>query len=220
MHAENDNLYENDLIIDTLSKAISDGDASLSSVPNLIIQVCERNMWKRRVVRQTGEVVEFERFTDFVRAHKPEGLGEDVDTIQTLISHNATALTAFDAALQNEQPSNGRPPKTVYNIHSLDDDNAKSRPSGTTKRAALRRLRKDRPDLLERVTAGELTPNEAMIEAGFRPKRVAVNCSDMQSAAKTLASNLDYDMLVQLTDLLLIEQGRQMGQDLIDWSED
>jgi hypothetical protein len=44
-------------------------------------------------------------------------------------------------------------------------------PTGNAAAAALRRLRKDRPDIHERVLAGELTANAGMIEAGFRKKR-------------------------------------------------
>jgi hypothetical protein len=44
-------------------------------------------------------------------------------------------------------------------------------PTGTSSEAAHRRLRKDRPDLHERVLTGELTANAAMIEAGFRKAR-------------------------------------------------
>jgi len=36
----------------------------------------------------------------------------------------------------------------------------------------LARLRRDRPDLAERVTAGELSINAASIEAGFRKRTV------------------------------------------------
>lgn len=33
---------------------------------------------------------------------------------------------------------------------------------------AVRKLSRDRPDLLERVKAGELSAHKAMVEAGFR----------------------------------------------------
>jgi hypothetical protein len=56
--------------------------------------------------------------------------------------------------------------ESVDNIHGNNE-----RPSGTSRQAAVRRLRKDRPDLLEKVKAGELSANAAAIEAGFR-KRV------------------------------------------------
>jgi len=41
---------------------------------------------------------------------------------------------------------------------------------GTAKTYTLRRLARDRPDLLDRVEAGELSANAAAIEAGFRSK--------------------------------------------------
>ena len=44
------------------------------------------------------------------------------------------------------------------------------RPSGNSRAAFLRRLRKDRPDIHARVLAGELSPHAGMIEAGFRKK--------------------------------------------------
>jgi hypothetical protein len=56
---------------------------------------------------------------------------------------------------------------TVDNINSSSPEETE-RPSGTSREAALRRLRKDRPDLHERVIARELTPHAAMVEAGFR----------------------------------------------------
>jgi hypothetical protein len=46
-----------------------------------------------------------------------------------------------------------------------------SRPTGTSAAAALRRLERHRPDILNRVLAGELSPHAGMLEAGFR-KRV------------------------------------------------
>jgi hypothetical protein len=45
---------------------------------------------------------------------------------------------------------------------------------GNASAAALRRLRKDRPDLHAEVMAGEQSANAAAIEAGFRPKTATV----------------------------------------------
>jgi hypothetical protein len=53
-----------------------------------------------------------------------------------------------------------------------EDVNTKGRPWGNSAAAAIRRLRKDRPDIHERVLAGEITPHAGMIEAGFRKRRV------------------------------------------------
>ncbi len=46
-------------------------------------------------------------------------------------------------------------------------------PSGHSCERALRRLRKDRPDLHARVLSDELSPHAAMVEAGFRRRPTA-----------------------------------------------
>ena len=51
---------------------------------------------------------------------------------------------------------------------------------GTSKAYTVSRLKRDRPDLFEKVVAGELSANRAAIEAGFRRR------------ARTMSENLDY----------------------------
>jgi hypothetical protein len=72
----------------------------------------------------------------------------------------------LDADRQNRRPP-GRP-KNVDNGHR--DVNG-FRPTGNSAAAALRRLERQRPDLLDRVLAGELSPHAAMLAAGFRKRR-------------------------------------------------
>jgi hypothetical protein len=69
----------------------------------------------------------------------------------------------LDADRQNRRPP-GRP-KTVYNA---ERDVHSSRAAGNSAAAALRRLERQRPDLLDLVLAGALSAHAAMIEAGLR----------------------------------------------------
>jgi hypothetical protein len=57
---------------------------------------------------------------------------------------------------------------------------------GTSKAYTVSRLKRDRPDLFEKVVAGELSANKAAIEAGFRrkPEINAQNCVMMPTQAK------------------------------------
>ncbi len=48
---------------------------------------------------------------------------------------------------------------------------------------ALRRFKRDAPELAQRVVAGELSANAAAITAGFRPRKVSINLSSAASAA-------------------------------------
>jgi hypothetical protein len=72
----------------------------------------------------------------------------------------------LDADRRNRRPP-GRP-KTVDN-GGLDVNGF--RPTGNSAAAALRRLERARPDILDRVLAGELSAHAGMIEAGFRKRR-------------------------------------------------
>jgi hypothetical protein len=70
--------------------------------------------------------------------------------------------------------ANLRPRGRPENVYSEKRDvHISERPSGNSRAAFLRRLRKDRPDIHARVLAGEISANAGMIEAGFRKKHTA-----------------------------------------------
>jgi hypothetical protein len=56
----------------------------------------------------------------------------------------------------------------VYN--SEGDVHSFERPSGNSAAAALRRLERHRPNILERVLAGDISAHASMIEVGFRKR--------------------------------------------------
>ncbi len=81
------------------------------------------------------------------------GLG---GTLQRLCGDDPEALDAIDRATAGRQ---GARTDLVDNVHEA------TRPDGNSSTAAIRRLRKDRPDLHARVLTGELSPHKAMREA-------------------------------------------------------
>jgi hypothetical protein len=80
-------------------------------------------------------------------------------------ARRAQKIDAKDRA--NQRPR-GRP-ENVYNERS--DVHISERPAGNSLAAALRRLRKDRPDIYARVLAGEISAHAGMVEAGFRKRQ-------------------------------------------------
>jgi len=83
----------------------------------------------------------------------------------------ARAAQKDDAADRlNLRPAH-RPKKAESVYNNASNVHASERPSGNSRAAFLRRLRKDRPDIHARVLNGELTPHAGMIEAGFRKAR-------------------------------------------------
>jgi len=77
------------------------------------------------------------------------------------------ALDAIDRVMArgpgNADGNNQYTSGTVDNINNSKKGN--ERPTGTSRAAALRRLRKHRPDLHEQVIKGDKTANGALVEA-------------------------------------------------------
>jgi hypothetical protein len=86
-----------------------------------------------------------------------------------------TDVDARDEASQRPsgaQPGNKNAAKEKEtNDHNM---NNRSRPWGTSQAQALRQLRHKRPDLHQKVLAGELSPHAAAVMAGFRHRTITV----------------------------------------------
>lgn len=182
-----------DQIVTLLRSFISKGEYGLAEVPALIKAVIDDGIWRERTVEQTGEIVRFERFVDFVTTAPLEGLGADIDTIKRLCRDDAAALDALDRAVQNRP---GRPSETFDNVQGSAEA-----PTGNRADQAIRKLRKDRPDLHERVLAGEVSPHAAMVEAGFRRRSLTVPV-EAEAAARVIRRHFPADELDRLVELL------------------
>jgi hypothetical protein len=169
------------------SKAFQYG---LHDVAHKIAGLVKSNAW-RRYVTPTGQVVEHSSFAAFIQAAPLEGLGTDVETVKRVCRDTPYALDLVDKALQ-------RPPS----IHAGTDNIQGKAPGGTSAEAALRRLRKDRPDLHADVLAERMTAHAAMVKAGFRPRTATVRLDDPSAIARTLRRQLEPDALRTLAELL------------------
>lgn len=147
---------------DDLDKALRGSEMNLAGVAHRIVAVIREEAWRERRIR-TGEVVRCSSFLELITAPPLKGYGEDVKRVESLIRDDPEALRMFRQATVA--------PKGVN--RSKDGDNITIPPDperGTSKSYTLSRLHRDRPDLYERVVAGELTANSAALEAGYRKK--------------------------------------------------
>jgi hypothetical protein len=190
------NLLENGEVVLAVQRGLLHGGRDLQTLPRLLCRLLEGDLWRERVIPQSGQRQDYgeKEFDRFVSEPLPEGLGSDVDTLRRLCNaagppEGTQALDLIDAKSQRPR---GRP-GTNGNIVTI----LEGRPEGNTRQKALRRLRKDRPDLHDRVLAGELSPNAAMREAGFR-RRVLSMPLEPQALAKTLRRHLDAEQLAEL----------------------
>lgn len=176
------NFRENDVIVSALSGSLREGETSLAQAPKLLKKILKEGRWKKRVITQTGQSVEFERFEDFVTAEPLEGLGLTVDMIRRVCGDDLEALDLLDQVLRKNRGGD-RKSKKIKDYNIIND---KDRGVGTSRAYALSKLRKSKPDLHAKVLAGVLSPNEAMIKAGFRVKTITIPL-EPKKAAQTLA---------------------------------
>lgn len=96
------------------------------------------------------------------------GMGTTVEKVRGYLRDDLKMLDLFDQAVLRPRPHGGEREKgKVANGHL----GGSSKLGGNGRERALRKLRKDRPDLHAKVTKKEMTANAAMLEAGFRKKK-------------------------------------------------
>ncbi len=183
---------------DALGSALRHGGAALGDVPELLRKVLVEETW-RDYIGANRKQMHHEHFADFVVTPPLAGLGADLALIKRILAdpRYRKILDLLDQALQNPDGGDLDRRTTVDNIHGG------RRPSGTSQMAALRRLRKDRPDLHAKVLADELSAHAAMIVAGYRPRTISVRLDSMTRVADTLRRNLTDDQVNDLLRVLL-----------------
>ena len=87
------------------------------------------------------------RFVDFITARPLEGLGKDLATVKRLCRDDVEAVDLIDRV--SVVPN--RRPVSSDNVTTFGEPAER----GNRADATIRRLRKDRPDLHQRVIAGE-----------------------------------------------------------------
>lgn len=174
----------------SLSSAVSSGASGLQDIPELLRIVLEDDGW-RDFVTLRGEHRTPSSFHEFVTLPPLRGLGADsVDQLRRLVGDDPELRDLIDRAVQRKQ---GQIHNNVKNL---------SQPEGNSIDAALRRLRKDAPELHAKVLAKELTPHAAMVQAGFRHKTITIPADDPERIAATLRRHLSDEARAELRALL------------------
>lgn len=149
-----------------LSRQMFHGGHAIKEIPDTLKMILGRNrwnkpMWPERVDAKTGEVYRFDRFEDFVTAQPLAGLGADLAKLEAVCGDDPDALVMLRKAVVRPVGAN-QYTKGSDIITTLNDGR------GTSRSYTLSRLQQHRPELYERVKAGELSANAAAREAGFR----------------------------------------------------
>lgn len=197
-------LREADQAIESLRRTLTYGLSDVQTARALLRTVLKREWWKDRIINVTDRRQQYREFMRFVSEPPVEGLGTTIETLDVLADGDTELQDELDKV--RKQPPGA--PEGNKNASKITDNNVnncfeydRNSPVGNSSAAALRRLRKDRPDLHSRVLAGELSPHGAAIEAGFRKRTIQIP-EDLDGAAAALRRRLNDDELRQLVALL------------------
>jgi hypothetical protein len=131
----------------------------------------------------------FRDFTEFATCPAPHGLGMAPALLEVLAREHADPRRRARLVLEGPQLllSRAAPRKGRRGVRGIE--------------YSLQRLKRDRPDLLAKVAAGELTIQAAAEQAGHRPPFSAVLVEPM-SIARLVVSRLDDAQQRELLDLV------------------
>lgn len=205
---------KNGHLIHSLWGAFRDGVHSLKTFPGLLKRTIREESWREFVLESTGEVVKFQRFADFVCAKKPEGFGATIQIVKNICRDDPEALDLVDRAMQNKPGPQG---ESFDNVQELA-------PTGNSRDAALRRLRKDAPELHKQVIDGNLSAHAAMKKAGFRRtptlfEMIVKLLSDLRDSAPKLSHNERIRMRSEMIATLRAIKPVNDVDDPEDWGE-
>lgn len=173
-----DAAVDND-VINALQQEMGRGSAKLFDVvPTLLRTVIDEKAWLGRTDKAGRP---FETFESFVTHPLWWGLESTVGDLLAYCRNAADVQQMINAEL-------AAAPKHVGRGHRTDIVNPNS---GNAATYALRRLKRDWPDLADQVVKGALTANAAAIAAGFRKKMISVPATDLDAAMRILARHYD-----------------------------
>lgn len=147
-------------MIQSLQQAIGHGGEQVFDVvPIVLRRVLEDRLWAERKDRSGQPFRSFEAFATHILW---QGLETSISELLLYCrKHPEVAALIRHEVEAAEERLRGKDGRFLHN------DSVKME-GGNAATYALRRLKRDRPDLAEKVVAGEMSANAAAIEAGFR----------------------------------------------------
>lgn len=132
----------------------------------------------------------FNSYIEFARYEVPWGLGWDIDVIKAHCKRKQNILQEYEDQLKALNKHGVRTYSTV-DISTVDNK------GGTSKEYQIQRLKRDAPDIAEKVIKGELSAKQGMEVAGLKDKTVVVKCKAEDFVTKAI-NNLEVNQIEKL----------------------
>lgn len=178
-------LVDNWMAVEGLQRTVSAAPMQMRTFCSGLSIVIRQRAWVRFYNPHAKALVEYEPtrdgFIQFVTTKFPNGLGSTIDQLRQLLADFPNERALMEELLargpggaNNPYGCKGAPePEDTINHYAVMVDSGQGEAASPAEQGnsvgyAVRRLSRERPDLLDKVKAGELSCNAAMIEAGFR----------------------------------------------------
>jgi hypothetical protein len=226
MSKEEQVLYRNAELVAIVQRRI-ESESLFETLPLFLQDLFEQGAWIQFKIAEHAPVFDYrpgdaQKFWEFVQTAQPKGLGTTIPKLRQIceMAEEPMKLLSMLDELSQRGPGGANNPEglggksgkkrevvnrdniTIDNERDYTAENERRGAHGTSREAALRRLRKDRPDLHEQVLSGELTPHEAMLEAGFRKPTATIRLDDMAALVETLKKRLSPEQIDEIKSLL------------------
>jgi hypothetical protein len=123
---------------------------------------------------------------------------DDLEILAHMANMREVVIRELNPELLSAGPLSKEEKDKGYNVTFMPtEDNER----GNNAEYTLRRLRRDNPELAEKVIKGELSANKAAIKAGFRKPTVTVPI-DPTRAAQTLIRNFHKEQLEEMLSII------------------
>jgi len=190
-------------MIPTLARSLSNHKSTTSIVPDLINMLFEKYpdgtiKYKHFIIPHTGEEIRYDTLDDFLEAKTPIGLQCSREDLRKWVEYVPDRIKAVvKDELYDEIAAQGRPIKGGNNTFN----NQGMTRSTSGEHYIISRLKRDNPELAQKVLAGELSPHQASIKTGIRKKYIQVQDNPAKLAEKLKATWSD-EKLEELRILL------------------
>lgn len=205
-------LTEEQLRVHRAGQALHRDGASPSGALELLAAIVEDRTWEQ-VTDAHGRSFAG-RFTEFVEAKSPFGLGYPVTQLKRLlelqhpheeqgvarVAERMAAMRDQVRRLLAEETRSAGPAVQAGPGRGRKTDGGTNRFVANTAPQLLSRLKRDAPDVADRVVAGEISANAAAQEMGWRYPRIVV--STPERVAASLRKHMTPDQLAELATLL------------------
>jgi hypothetical protein len=173
------------LLLEQLRIAAASDGASPKSFALLLRRVSETKAW----------LEEFRSFKAYLVAPEPEGLGMN-ETVFLHIAELGGEAKLARKLLYGEVPEAARRP-------GMNKGTTPIAPQSKTVEQEIRRLKRDDPELAERVISGEVSAYAAARQKGWRRPRIVLSTPDR--IARSLSNHLSADDMALLIVYLIRE---------------